>query len=313
MSLKSMTGFARCTGGFSDQKANFQTTSQQQSHTAPDVSWTVELRSVNGKGLDLRLRLPTGLEALEQPIKNILKEKLGRGNVSLNLNLAKERSAGRIELDEEAFMDVLGATKRAAELSSLTMPDLGTLLQTRSVLMETETEESEEHSRLRNEAILRTVNEAIISLVTARKEEGTALTKIVQEKVDTIQSLTNDAILTAKNQEETLKARLKEQLKTLLEETATLSEDRLHQEAMLLVVKADINEELDRLSAHIEQAKDLISRDEPVGRRLDFLCQEFNREANTLCSKSASKELTYIGLELKTVIDQLREQVQNIE
>lgn len=313
MALKSMTGFARLTGTLAAEQTNNLPEVSQNNQTHPSFSWTIELRSVNGKGLDLRLRMPVGMEALEQKLKKHLNSQLGRGNVSFNLNLVRQQSSGRIELNETAFNDLVAAAKRAASLSGLNLPDLSILLQNKSVLVEKEQMEDEEQQQKLHAAIFDTAMKAINALITAREEEGRALTNIIQEKIDKIRSLTNEATSQAKLQEVSLQEKLKQAVANLIEDTSTLDENRLEQEAMLLVVKADINEELDRLRAHIDQAEDLISRDEPVGRRLDFLCQEFNREANTLCSKSASKELTYLGLELKTVIDQLREQVQNIE
>ena len=157
------------------------------------------------------------------------------------------------------------------------------------------------------------VETVIKALVQARLEEGAKLRKILGEKLETIKTLVTEATTLAKEHPAILKNRLEETINKLLENKEEFDPERLHQEAVLLAVKADVAEELDRLQAHIEQAASLLESGKPIGRRLDFLCQEFNREANTLCSKSQSKELTYIGLELKTVIDQFREQVQNIE
>lgn len=305
MAVKSMTGFARLSGSLT------QATDNQQTNSTP--AWVIELRSVNGKGLDLRLRLPPGFEAIEQDIKKSLSAKLSRGNVSLNLNLSLFQDQGRIELNETAFSDLLAIAKQAHELSGMPLPDLNTLLQNKAVLKETEPAEDEAAINRLHKAILDDVATCTGHLSDARVEEGRALSLILTEKLDTIAGLVKEAAETAEAQKEGLKSKLKSAMEKLMEEAGNLDESRLHQEAMLLIVKADVSEEIDRLEAHITQARDLLKRDEPVGRRLDFLCQEFNREANTLCSKSVSKELTYIGLELKTIIDQLREQVQNIE
>lgn len=309
MALKSMTGFARLSGSLTPAQKS-QPESQQNT---PYPAWVVELRSVNGKGLDLRLRLPPGLEAIEQEIKKTLSNQLGRGNVSLSLNLTNLQDQGRLELNETAFNQLLAIAKRAHELSGLPLPDLNTLLQNKTVLKETEATKDEAAINQLHQAILTDITACTSQLSQARREEGKALGHILTEKLEIINQLVKEATNAAEAQKDGLKSKLKSAMEKLMEEAATWDESRLHQEAMLLIVKADVSEELDRLRAHISQARDLMERDEPVGRRLDFLCQEFNREANTLCSKAASKELTYIGLELKTIIDQLREQVQNIE
>lgn len=304
-----MTGFARLDGGTTlspDPAANADAADRA-------LQWTIELRSVNGKGLDIRLRTPASLDGLDQELKKLISKKLGRGNVTLNLNLKNNSSGKRLELDEDAFRDVLGAAEKAAKISGLPMPDLGTLLTNRSVLKETENQQTETQTATLHQAITSDIEAAIDQLIRAQQEEGRALQSTIEERLTTIASLTKDATETSEAQAEGLKQRLGDALSKLLTEAETMDEARLHQEAMLIAVKADITEELDRLRAHIDQANDLLTRDEPVGRRFDFLCQEFNREANTLCSKASSKELTYIGLELKTIIDQLREQVQNIE
>lgn len=300
MAVISMTGFARATGQYNNAE-NLET------------SWSIELRSVNGKGLDMRLRMPTSLETLEQDIKKLVASKLSRGNISLNINLKNQITKGAIELNQTAFKDLLNAAKTASEISGLPMPTLDALLNMRNVLQEQEAAENEEEVKALHQQILASIQQALTAIMSAREEEGAKLKVVIEERIVKIDRLTDEAITIAKSQTDDIKTKMKASIAHIIEQTDELDEQRLHQEAMYLAVKADITEELDRIKAHVEQAKDLLQRQEPIGRRLDFLCQEFNREANTLCSKSHSKELTYTGLELKTVIDQLREQVQNIE
>ena len=300
MAVHSMTGFARTSG-------------QYQDGLDREASWSIELRSVNGKGLDIRLRIPSSLEAIDQQIRKHLSSKISRGNVSLNLSLKSKENRGMLELNQEAFNDILKAAKTASEISELPMPSLDALLNVRNVLQEQELPENEEETKALQAEILKTIEHALHDFLLARAEEGAKIGINCQERLDKINDLTDQAIEQASNQTKVIKQKIKENITTLLEQSDDMDENRLHQEAMFIAVKADVSEELDRLKAHVEQANDLLQRAEPIGRRLDFLCQEFNREANTLCSKSSSKELTYIGLELKTVIDQLREQVQNIE
>lgn len=300
MAVMSMTGFARA----SDQHTN---------ENNNETTWAIELRSVNGKGMDLRMRMPNSLEPIDQQIRKHFAKHLSRGNVTLNINVKSQDRKGAIELNREAFTDLLNAAKTAAEISNLPMPSLDALLSMRNVLQEQECQEDEEETQALQEKIFTSIGQALEGLLKARQEEGEKLEKVINERLIKIDGLIGDAIDLTSNQREQIKKKLKDNIKLLLDQSDDLDESRLNQEAVLLAVKADISEELDRLKAHVEQAQDLMSRKEPIGRRMDFLCQEFNREANTLCSKSQTKELTYIGLELKTLIDQLREQVQNIE
>ncbi len=295
MTLKSMTGFSRCQGANSE------------------AQWTLELRSVNGKNLDLRLRLPTAMEQLDTEFRKRLTTSLARGNVTINLNLKKEQTTTRTELNQEAFKDLLAAAKTASDISGLPMPDLGTLLNTRNILKDVDREEAEDKTEELYKSILQDFNQALSELIKARAEEGANLSTAISEKLSLIKQLTQKAETLEERQPEAIKQKIRQNIDLLKDQTIELDETRLHQEAIMIASKADIKEELDRLIAHVAQAEELIVKNEPVGRRLDFLCQEFNREANTICSKANAKELTYIGLELKTVIDQLREQVQNIE
>ena len=305
MSIQSMTGFARQSGHI--------TLNPNEMEAASEAEYAIELRSVNGKGLETRLRLPNSLEALEQEIKKHIASVLKRGNITANITLKTPDNRTNQVLNEAAFKDILNAAKKAAKISGLPLPSLDALLNIRSVIQEEEQSEPENNEKALHAHIMQAVKEATETLAQARKEEGEKLNIVLRERLDQIQNLLTQAKTESSNQLPFLKQKIKENLAKLIEQNEELDENRLHQEAILLSVKADISEELDRLNAHVKQAHELLSRDEPIGRRLDFLCQEFNREANTMCSKAHSKEITYIGLELKTVIDQLREQVQNIE
>lgn len=291
-----MTGFARAEGSLEE------------------IQWTIELRSVNGRGLDMRMRLPNGYEALDSLFRKTISEKLSRGNISVNFNIKKTKTENLTELNTLAFNDLLKAARLASDISGLPMPDLGTLLTSRNILKDVEKQETDEKIQELNNQITKSFNSALEELIIARKSEGEKLKSVISERLSSIKSLTNTAENLDERKPEAIKERLKQSLQTLLDqENQEFDEYRLHQEAMIIATRADIAEELDRLKAHVSQAEELLQKTEPVGRRFDFLCQEFNREANTVCSKSNAKKLTYIGLELKNIIDQLREQVQNIE
>ena len=300
MTLQSMTGFAQKAG----QIAN---------NASMETTYAIELRSVNGKSLEIRMRLPSPLESLDQDIRKHIASKLKRGHVTLNITLKKQDQQGAIELNKAAFKNILKAAEEASSISGLPMPTLDALLNNRTVLQEKDLLEDEKAIKEFQDQIMQDAKEAVSCLLKARLEEGTNLKSVLEGHLQQIATLVKQVKDQTKNQSDDLKQKIQENIKSLLEQNEELNEDRLHQEVVLLSVKADISEEIDRLMAHIEQAHDLLNSKDPVGRRLDFLCQEFNREANTICSKAYSKEITYLGLELKTVIDQLREQVQNIE
>jgi uncharacterized protein (TIGR00255 family) len=291
-----MTGFARVEGALDGAR------------------WHWELRSVNGKGLDLRLRLPSGFDALEPKLKAIAQSAMKRGNVQANLQLTRENAANVPRLNEDVLKGVLAAVSRLRDhqiyLSDSTAEGI---LSLKGVMEMGEAEETEEARAALEEALAASFAEAVKALASARDEEGAKLGALLEGQVARIEELTGEAAASPAASAEAMRERLKRQVEELLGASPSLNEERLAQEAALLATKADVREELDRLGAHVEQARDLLASDEPVGRRLDFLTQEFNREANTLCSKAADVALTRIGLELKTVIDQLREQVQNVE
>ena len=278
-----------------------------------DINWFWELKSVNGKALDARFRVPSGFEALEAAARSLILATLKRGNVQINLTVQSTRGTDGLKVNTilleqlvelaETLRDRLGSAPIQAE----------NLLALRGVLEVSEDAISEAEMKQRDGELLKSFEQALVELVTARQDEGQRLAAILQNQLQRIAELAGAARDCPARQPAAVKQRLGEQLARLLEQGQSFDEQRLHQEAMLLATRADVQEELDRLNSHIEAAQSLLISREPVGRKFDFLTQEFNREANTLCSKATDKTLTAIGLDLKTVVDQLREQVQNIE
>lgn len=279
---------------------------------AGDREITVEVRSVNGRGLDVRLRLAPGFEALEPEIRKRVSARFARGSVNLSLNAKRSATAGAIRVNRVALETVLGEISSLRERLESPPPRAESVLSLPGVLeFENGANENEDEAGLQASA-LEAVDQALEGLSASRLDEGKALSELVTAQVAEIAELTAKAEANPARSRDAILAKLKEQVADVAA-NAELDPDRLHQEALLLATKADIREELDRLVAHVAAARDLIKTGGPVGRRLDFLTQEFNREANTLCSKSNAVELTAIGLDLKAVVDRLREQVQNIE
>jgi uncharacterized protein (TIGR00255 family) len=295
MTLKSMTGFARADGMHGD------------------TSWHWEARSVNGRNLDLRLRLPSGFDGLEIRARSLTQEKLSRGNCTISLWVKRESGQTEIRLNEAALRQAQAVAERAQDVTGLKRPRLDTLLGMRGVVETVEGEESEEAQAALSHALIASLAAALDELVRARVGEGERLQAVIEKQLAAIGDLVERAAGASARQPEAIAMRLGEQIARLTEPGSILDPERLHQEALLLAAKADIQEELDRLRAHVAAANELVDSDQPVGRKFEFLTQEFNREANTLCSKAADIEISRTGLELKTVIDQLREQVQNIE
>jgi uncharacterized protein (TIGR00255 family) len=295
MPLSSMTGFARADGAHSG------------------AVWHWELRSVNGRGLDLRFRFPPGYEALEQRVREACGAALARGNCSVSLNVKSESHLGEIRLNEQALRQAMAAAARAREIAGGAPVELDTLLTLKGVIETGEAEETSEVMAARLEAMFQSFTAALSGLVKARESEGRRLRSIIALKLDEIAALTGDARRTPSRAPEAVQKRLSEQVGRLMATTVDLDQSRLYQEAVLLSVKADVEEELERLDAHVSGARELLDADAPVGRKLEFLAQEFQREANTLCAKSNAPDVTRAGLALKSAIDQLREQVQNIE
>ena len=292
MPLSSMTGFARIDGVSGDWK----------------FVW--ELRSVNGKGLDVRMRLPSSVEGLDRTVRTTLQKAFARGNVTANLQLDRDSDAEGHQINRP-WLDEL--VRLAAEKGPVTPETLASLLSVRGVVEMAQGEAGEEEIKERDGAILENLNRAVSALEAAREEEGQRLGGILNAIVDEIENLVERARSSDDLRPEQRRTRLQAMLAELLAADPPLGEERLAQELALQMTRGDITEEIDRLTAHIEQARSLLASDEPVGRRLDFLAQEFNREANTLCSKSSDVDLTRHGMDMKVAIDRMREQVQNIE
>ncbi len=292
---QSMTGFARsegAVGGF---------------------SWVWELRSVNGRGLELRFRLPTGFDGLEPAFKDLAGKALRRGNVTANLNVKREDQA-RLAPDPAALEQVLAlALDLAARIPGASAPRAEALLALPGVLRPTVAEADEAAVKAQVAAVQAGFAAALEGLLAARKGEGARLGEILGGQIGAIEGLCAQAAVEAAEQPAMQRARMLETLRGLMAEIPALPEERIAQEVAVLAGKSDVREELDRLGAHIAAARALLDEGENIGRRLDFLVQEFNREANTLCSKSATVALTATGLKLKATIEQLREQVQNVE
>ncbi len=295
MALKSMTGFARREGRLGHH------------------SWQWEARTVNGRGLDVRLRMPPGYEAIEQTVRDACKKHLARGNCTLVLSVQRDSGESAARLNEELFKQVVQAAKRAREFVDAAAPTLDGLLSLRGVIETKEVEEDESAEKERMEAILSDLKDLLAQLVTARMAEGEHLGAAISSHIDEIEILAETIEHAPSRTPDAVNIRLRERIERLIGEASQLDEQRLHQEAVLLSAKADVKEEIDRLRAHNEAARELLQNDDPVGRRLEFLAQEFNREANTICSKSNDIDVTQAGLALKTAIDRMREQVQNIE
>ncbi|MCT4609052.1 MAG: YicC family protein [Pelagimonas sp.] len=279
------------------------------------LSWTWEMRGVNGKGLDLRLRLPDWIEGLEAAVRTLTVKALQRGNVQISLKVSSNGEEGALRLDKAQLEHVLAAMTqietRALETGlSLAPSTAADIVSLRGVL----TAEAEEADQaLLKASILKDFEAALASFIEMRATEGAALEDILARQVGEIETLVAQAETLAADRAPQQAERLRTQLARILDTAENLDEARLAQELAIIAVKSDVTEEIDRLRAHVSAARDLLHAKGAVGRKLDFLMQEFNREANTLCSKSGDPDLTQVGLTLKTVIDQMREQVQNVE
>lgn len=277
------------------------------------ASWTWELRSVNGRGLDVKLRLPEGFSTLEPQARARLSAVLSRGNITAGLRLTREGAETALTLDPDRLDAVLEALDQVQERAfdkgvTLGQPTAADVLAQRGVL--TMTSPPEDTSPL-HAPILADLDAAVAALCHMRASEGAAIAGLLHQQIDQLAELINAARAAAQARSAAMPAQIKAALNRVAIDT--VDPDRLHQEIALIAVKSDITEEIDRLDTHITAARTLLAEGGPVGRRLDFLTQEFNREANTLCSKAQDQALTQIGLDLKAVIDQMREQVQNLE
>ena len=295
MPLSSMTGFARASG------------------ERNGLYWQWEIKSVNGKALDVRLRLPQGFEALETPVRAALAQGFRRGNLQVSLSISGEIARETVRLNQDVLERLLAAGESLRERIGGEPLRADVLLSIKGVVEVASVPEDEAEAERRNAAMLVSFREAMAALGAARNAEGERLEAILRQQLARIAELAAAARANPSRSVEVIRARLKEQVARLLDTGAALDPDRLHQEAVIAATRADIQEELDRLDSHVTAAAELLASGEAVGRKFDFLAQEFNREANTLCSKASDRSLTSIGLDLKTVIDQMREQVQNIE
>ncbi len=295
MPLKSMTGFARADGDHGPTR------------------WHWEIKSVNGRGLDLRCRLPQGFEAIEQDVRKAVSAKLTRGNCQIGLTVSRDQDANALRINRDVLAKVIEAANALKEEIDASPPSVDGLLSIKGVVEIAEAEETDEARAALCAAAVESFSAALVGLCEMRLAEGRKMQDLLASHIREIERLTAIARASPARSVEAIKARLAEQVEKLLEASSTLDPDRLHQEAVVLAAKADIQEELDRLDAHVAAARELLSGDGPAGRKLDFLTQEFNREANTLCSKSNDTSITTVGLEMKVVIDQMKEQVQNIE
>ncbi|WP_374308005.1 YicC/YloC family endoribonuclease [Dongia sp.] len=295
MSIASMTGFARTSGAVGD------------------FLWTWELKTVNGRSLDVRCRVPQGFEAMDGIVRQTATEHLKRGNLSANLTVDEVASRGRLTVNRAALDQVLALVGEMQGKLDARAPSLDGLLGLKGVL-EVETPPVDAGiMNQRQQAIEGGLRQAMAELGAMRRVEGARLAGMVLGHLDEVERLRVAAVATAGAQPINIRQRLEEQLKQLMPDGVPVDPERLVQELAIIAGRADVREEIDRLAAHVEAARDLIGKGGAVGRKLDFLCQEFNREANTLCSKAADLALTNLGIELKAAIEQLREQIQNIE
>ena len=295
MTIVSMTGFA-------------------ESHGARGLlRWRWEIKSVNGRGLELRLRTPPGFDGLEAVARTLAGERFRRGNLQANLIMEPQEAARGLKVDPAALAAAVKIAQEIAEETGLAPARVDGLLSLKGVIVQDEVQTADPAERAdRDAAIIESLATAMDQLRRARRTEGGKLATVLGSILDEIEKLTKEAGGLAAVQPQALRERLAAQIKDMLG-TGTIPEERLAQEAALLAVRADIREELDRLASHVHEARALLASGEAIGRKLDFLSQEFNREANTLCSKSSDIQLTKLGLALKAAIDQLREQAQNVE
>ena len=295
MALSSMTGFARAHG------------------VSGAYAWSWELKSVNAKGLDVRFRLPPGWDAVEVAARQRVAEKLSRGTVYCNLTAERKGVAPTVKINEPVLNAVIASLQQLTAKIDAVAPTLDGILSLKGVMEVSEENEREDERQAAEAAIVAGFDAALKDLVAMRRHEGDALGTILNARLSEISTLAARAEAAPGRKPEAIKARLAEQVATLLETSQRFDSDRLYQEAIMLASKADVREELDRLAAHVAQAQKLLRDGGPAGRRLDFLAQELNRESNTLTAKANDVELTNIGLELKSVVEQFREQVQNLE
>ena len=295
VALQSMTGFALSSG------------------QSDNLSWEWQARSVNGRSLDVRVRVPAGFESVERVVRDEVAKKFKRGNISLSLTLNRSSVSPTYSINNILLEQIFKIQESLKGRISSEPLSLDLLLSIRGMLEVKELNDDHKMSSLNETELIKCAMEVLTNLSFTRYEEGKQLKVILERHIKKITELTDLAYSSAAVQPDSHRDRLRKLLAGVLEPDNSLTEERLLQETALLIIKSDVREELDRLRAHINAANMLLAEGGPVGRRFDFLCQEFNRESNTVCSKSSDIELTKIGLELKAAIEQLREQVQNVE
>ncbi len=295
MALSSMTGFARGHG------------------VAGAYAWSWEIKSVNAKGLDIRFRLPPGWDAVEVAARARATQALSRGTVYCNLTVARQGVPPTVKVNEPVLNAVIATLNQLTGRIDAAAPTLDGILALKGVIEVTEEDEREDEHRAAEAAILKGFDKALVDLDAMRKHEGDTLGQLLTTRLDEIAAFTAQAEAAPGRKPEAIKARLAAQVAALIDASQRFDSDRLYQEAIMLATKADIREELDRLVSHVAQVRKLLAEGGPAGRRLDFLAQELNRESNTLTAKANDVELTNIGLQLKSVVEQFREQVQNLE
>ena len=295
MHLASMTGFARTEGADGS------------------LSWTWELKSVNGRNLDVRARLPNGFDELDGVLRAAAIQRLQRGHVSVGLQVSHLAADQDVRINEQVLAKLLEVARRHAGAPGTAPVRLDGLLGLRGVVEIVERHDTEEERASQIAVLLASFDDALDRLAQSRAAEGARIEAVLLALVEEIAGLAQAAAAQAVVRSQGVRERLMEQIGALAGEVPALSEERLAQEVAVLLVRADVTEEIDRLAAHIAAARDLLAEGGAVGRKLDFLCQEFGREANTVCSKAGDVALSKIGLDLKVAIDRLREQVQNIE
>jgi uncharacterized protein (TIGR00255 family) len=295
MALSSMTGFARSHG------------------TSGPYVFEWELKSVNAKGFDFRMRLPPGWDEIEPVARKRAAEMLSRGTVYANLTVKRTGAASIVRVNDEVLASILKVAAEITEKTDAVAPSVDGLIAIKGVIEVVEPESDEAELAAARAAVTAVFERALQGLIDMRRREGVTLGQILSQRMDDIERLAARAEAAPGRKPEAIRARIAEQVAVLLDASDRFDQDRLSQEAIMIATRADIREELDRIASHIAQARELIGTGGPVGRRLDFLAQEFNREVNTTCSKSNDIELTNIGLEMKNVVEQFREQVQNLE
>jgi uncharacterized protein (TIGR00255 family) len=295
MAVGSMTGFARAAGSGGAWR------------------WTFELKTVNAKGLDIRLRMPAPFDRAEGGARTRLAKALARGTCFANLSAQREGTTTAARIDLAALESIAVAARAAAVKAGLAPPTMDGLLALRGVLETADIEDGEAAVNAACAGALVSLDEAIASLTTARRGEGRALASLLKDMLFAIARIVEAADANPARRPEAVRERLAQSVQALMASSRGFDENRLHQEAILLAAKADIREELDRLKTHVAAARALIEEGGPIGRRLDFLAQELSREASTLCAKANDVSLTAQGLELRAQIEQFREQVQNVE